>query len=88
MHAALLVYHNENIATAEGEDPDSRKGVCFSLPVSNSQREFEINQVSFLLLSVAYICKEEGNVHNFSNFILPKLNCILGPLSIMVLTDL
>lgn len=64
------------------------RGFVSSLLVSYSQREFEMNHASFLLISVAYICKEEGSLHNFSNFISFKLNCILGPHSIMVLTDL
>lgn len=58
MHAALLVYHNEYIPTTEGDDLDSCKGVCFFTSISNSQREFEKDQSSFLLIFVAYICKK------------------------------
>lgn len=60
----------------------------FFTSISNSQREFEKDQFSFLLIFVVYLCKKEGSLQNFSNFISSKLSCVLGPYSVMLLTDL
>lgn len=59
-----------------------------SLLVSNSQREFELNQAPFILISVAHISEEERSLQIFNNYTSSKLDCILGLHSVMVLTDL
>lgn len=62
----------------------SRKFVS-SLLVSNSQREPEITQVLFLLITVAYVSKKEQSVCIFNNYISSKLDYMLG-CSILMLT--
>lgn len=57
------------------------------LLVSNSQREFELNQAPFILISVAHISKKRS-LQIFNNYTSSKLDCILGLHSVMVLTDL